>query len=202
MPIMAALAALGIDVHIWTMPVEIPDAIAFEQDTVHAAYDPSMPAGSGRRCRRHLGADGVPRRFHRQVSPVHFFWGSFDLAVTRFSGRRAPPIPQRRHPIDARRLLPRGQQRRLWPGDETTPYPGLLCLRRAGARGLRRGAGAARGGLLRPARPVEFRLKYDDVRLAPSPRRVLLEFCQSTYEAAATLATWNRAELERAPIAR
>ena len=193
---MAALEALGIDVHIWTMPVEIPDPIAFEQDTVHAAYDPDY----ANRCWRALIASAsvlgeFRGRFLGKSSPVHFFWGSFDLAVTRFSGRRAPPIQ------GADRITREAYSHEVssvgwWPGDETTPYPAFFSYAFPEPAAFAKAA-------VQPAASFydsdagQWRLKYDDVRLASSPRRALLDFCQSTYEAAANAARWDRAELER-----
>lgn len=193
---MAALTALGIEVRIWTMPVEIPDPIAFEKDTVHAAYDPDY---ANRFWRVLVAIDAVLKEFRGgfigKASPVHFFWGSFDLAVTRFSGRRAPPMPQ------ADSITREGYSHEVssvgwWPGDETTKHPAFYAY----------AAPEPAGFATAPLRPAaafydteasQFRLRYDDVRLAVSPRRTLLDFCQSTYEAAATLAEWNRADLER-----
>ena len=129
---MAALSSLGIEVRIWTMPVEIPDPIAFEKDTVHASYDPEYVA----RFWRVLGSvDAVLKEFRGgfigKASPVHFFWGSFDLAVTRFSGRRAPEMP------GADSITREGYSHEVssvgwWPGDATSAIPGLLCLRGTG----------------------------------------------------------------------
>ena len=193
---MAALKALGIDVRIWTMPVEIPHPIAFDKDTVHAAYDPDY---ASRFWRTLIAIDAVLKEFRGDFigksSPVHFFWGSFDLAVTRFSGRRAPPMP------DADSITREGYSHEVssigwWPGDETTKYPAFYAYAAPEPEGFAKAP-------LRPAAAFydtaasQFRLKYDDVRLTPSPSRVLLDFCQSTYEAAAILGQWNRAELER-----
>ncbi len=193
---MAALAALGIDVRIWTMPVEISNPIAFEQDTVHAAYDPDY----ARRFWQALVAiSNVLNEFRGgfvgKSSPVHFFWGSFDLAVTRFSGRRAPPIP------NADRMTREGYSHEVssvgwWPGDETTPYPAFYSYAAPEPEGFGK-ASVRQAAAFYDNDASQFRLKYDDVRLAPSPRIALLDFCQSTYEAAATLARWDRADLER-----
>jgi hypothetical protein len=197
---MAALAALGIEARIWTMPVEIPDPIAFDQDTVHAAYDPGY---ASRFWQALIAITTVLNEFRGgfigKSSPVHFFWGSFDLAVTRFSGRRAPPMP------DADAVTREGYSHEVssvgwWPGDASTPYPAFYAYAAPEPDGF---AAAP----LRPAASFydsgasQFRLKYDDVRMAASPRRALLDFCQSTYEAAATLGQWNRADLEQSPPA-
>ncbi|CAN5922401.1 DUF5996 family protein [soil metagenome] len=197
---MAALEALGIEVRIWTMPVEIPDPIAFEKDTLHATYDPDY---ANRFWKVLTRVDAVFKEFRGgfigKASPVHFFWGSFDLAVTRFSGRRAPPMPE------ADSITREGYSHEVssvgwWPGDVSAPYPAFY------AYGAPEPAGFAKAPL-RPAAAFydtdvsQFRLKYDDVRLSDAPRRALLDFCQSTYEAAAMLARWDRAELERSPTA-
>jgi hypothetical protein len=192
----AALAALGIDVHIWTMPVEIPNPIAFEQDTVHATYDPDY----ANRCWRAMVAianvfNEFRGGFLGKSSPVHFFWGSFDLAVTRFSGRRAPAMP------DADLMTREGYSHEVssvgwWPGDETTPYPAFYSYAAPEPEGFGK-ASVRPAGAFYDSDASQFRLKYDDIRLVPSPRAALLDFCQSTYEAAATLARWDRAELER-----
>ncbi len=194
--LMAALEALGIDVHIWTMPVEIPDPIAFDQDTVHAAYDPDY----ANRCWRALiGIAAVlgefRGRFLGKSSPVHFFWGSFDLAATRFSGRRAPPIE------GADRITREAYSHEVssvgwWPGDETTPYPAFYSYASPEPAGFAKAA-IQPSAAFYDSDAGQWRLKYDDVRLASSPRRALLDFCQSTYEAAAVAARWDRAELER-----
>jgi len=193
---MTALRTLGIDVRIWTMPVEIPNPIAFEKDTANASYDAAYVT---RFWRALQSVDAVLKEFRGgfigKSSPVHFFWGSFDLAVTRFSGRRAPPMPE------ADRITQEGYSHEVssvgwWPGDPSTPFPAFYAYAAPEPKDF----GQAR---VRPAAAFydtgasQFRLKYDDVRAAASPRQALLDFCHSTYEAAATLAQWNRSELER-----
>jgi hypothetical protein len=193
---MSALRALGIEVRIWTMPVEFDNPIDFEKDTLHAAYD----SGYVERFWRVLqSVDAVFKEFRGgfigKSSPVHFFWGSFDLAVTRFSGRRAPPIP------GADRTTREGYSHEVssvgwWPGDETTKYPAFYAYAAPEPAGFATAS-------VRPASAFydtgagQFRLKYDDLRTAASPHLALLDFCQSTYDAAATLGRWNRTELER-----
>jgi hypothetical protein len=193
---MAALASLGIEVRIWTMPQEFADPIPFEKDTVHASYEREPVERFWRALR---SVDAVLKEFRcgflGKSSPVHFFWGSFDLAVTRFSGRRAPPMPQ------ADKVTQEGYSHEVssvgwWPGDGETRYPAFYAYAAPEPEGY--------GNMMvRPAAAFydgdasQFRLKYDDVRSAASPREALLDFCQSTYAAAATLARWNRAELER-----
>jgi hypothetical protein len=194
--VMTALQELSLSIHIWTMPTEVPEPIAFDKDTIHASYDRDQVA---RFWQVLQSADAVLKEFRGgfigKASPVHFFWGGFDLAVTRFSGRRAPPMP------DADSITREGYSHEVssvgwWPGDATTPYAAFYSYASPEPAGF----ATAR---VRPAAAFydsnagQFRLKYDDVRTAASPRQALLDFCQSTYEAAATLAAWNRAELER-----
>jgi hypothetical protein len=193
---MAALRALGIEVRIWTMPVEIPNPVAFEKDTANAAYD---AAYVGRFWRVLQSVDAVLKEFRGgfigKSSPVHFFWGSFDLAVTRFSGRRAPPM------LEADGITREGYSHEVssagwWPGDETTSYPAFYAYAAPEPAGFAK-AMARPAAAFYDSEAGQFRLKYDDVRTAASPRQTLLDFCNSTYEAAAVLGGWNRAELER-----
>jgi len=197
--LMAALDRLNVHPHIWTRPCEVENPIRFEQDQTHAAYD---PAAAQRFWRVLVQADRVMKafrgRFLGKASPVHFFWGSFDLAVTRFSGRPAP-----RHPGSP--LLPASVSEEgyshevsscgFWPG-----APGVPPLFYAYAYPQPAGFSEAR---VRPAAARwdgvlgEFVLPYDDVRRVATPDADLLDFFQSTYEAAADLAHWPRAELER-----
>jgi hypothetical protein len=198
---MAALARLGIRPHIWTTPCEVENPIPFELDEVHHAYD----AEAAQRFWRALAqADRVMKAFRGwyigKASPVHFFWGSFDLAVTRFSGCRAPPHP-------GSPLAPPSVSREayshevsscgFWPG-----APGIAPLFYAYAYPQPPGFADVQ---VRPAEAHwdaglgEFVLPYEAVRASGDPDNALLEFCQSTYEAAADLAKWPRAELERNP---
>ncbi len=194
--VMAALDDLGISVRIWPMPVEIPSPIRFDRDDVHASYD---AAAAHRWWQALLRADAVLQefrgRFIGKVSPVHFFWGSFDLAVTRFSGRRAPE----REGADAitreaysHEVISAG----FWPG-----APGIVD-----AAFYAYAAPEPDGFKTAPVDPEaafysrdfnEFLLPYEAVRTAASPRDTLMAFLQTTYEAGATLAGWNRAELEK-----
>jgi hypothetical protein len=194
--VMAALRSLGIAVKIWTMPVEIPNPIAFEKDETHASY---APEHANRFWRALVSADAVLKqfrgRFIGKCSPVHFFWGSFDLAVTRFSGRRAPSIP------NADRITREAYSHEVssvgwWPGDAMIQAPAFYTYAAPQPPGF---ADAA----VRPAATKfntqlsQFLLMYEDARLSPSPRETVLDYCQSTYEAAANLAKWDRAALER-----
>ena len=203
--VMERLKALGIDVRIWTTPVEIPDPIPFEQDRQHGAYDPDYAT---RFWRVLVQADRVLTAFRAgfigKASPVHFFWGSFDLAVTRFSGRRAPLHPGA--PNVADRVTREAYSHEVsscgfWPGGAGFEQPIFYSYAYAEPAGFKDAA-------VRPAAAVyarelgEFILPYDAVRLAAAPDEALLEFLQTTYEAAATLAHWDRAALERAAAPR
>lgn len=203
--VMSQLAALGIDVAIWTMPVEIPDAIPFEQDRIHGAYDPDC---AHRFWQILVHADRVLKefrgRFLGKASPVHFFWGSFDLAVSRFSGRAAPPHPGSA-PNLANWVMREAYSHEVsscgfWPGggapggaiDEPMFYayaypspPGFAAARVAPAAAY---WSEALG---------EFLLPYEAVRQSASPDALLLEFLESSYAAAADLGHWDRAALER-----
>jgi hypothetical protein len=193
---MELLRSAGIEVKIWKMPVEIAHPIAFDQDRVHASYD---RASVEKFWRILLSVDTVFNQFRARFlgksSPVHFFWGSFDLAVTRFSGHRAPERPG----ADAMTREAYSHEVSsvgFWPGggnvqgaafySYAAPEPPALKEQRVrpDAAFYDRQLG-------------EFLLMYDDVRKAESPTASLLEFCQSTYEAAATLGNWDRAALER-----
>ena len=194
--VMALLRSMDIAVKIWTMPVEIPDPIPFDKDRTHASYDPEYAQHFWRIL---VSADAILKefrgRFIGKSSPVHFFWGSFDLAVTRFSGRRAPERP------GADRITREGYSHEVssvgwWPGDDTVKGPAFYAYAAPEPSGFS-SAPVRPPGASYNADLSQFLLSYDDVRLAASPREALLDFCQSTYEAAATLGKWNRRELER-----
>jgi hypothetical protein len=190
------LRGAGIDVSIDPRPQEVPDRIPLDQDEVHAAYDPEYAS----RLQRILLSvalvfDEFRARFIRKSSPVHFFWGSFDLACTRFSGRRAPP---RTGVITSEAYSHECASVGWWPGGGEVKGPAFYAYFAPEPAGYSR----------QPVRPKqafyqdtlrEFLLMYDDVRQAKSPRDEILEFAQSTYEAGADLAAWDRASLERSP---
>ena len=193
---MSVLRELGLSVHIWTMPQEFAHPIPFDKDTAHAAYD---RASVDRFWRVLRSVDAVLKEFRGgfigKASPVHLFWGSFDLCVTRFSGRRAPPMPQ------ADKVTQEAYSHEVssvgwWPGDEDTPYAAFYAYASPEPAGFG-GAAVRPRGAFYDRTASQFRLKYDDVRVAHEPRRAILDFCQSTYDAAATLGRWNRTELER-----
>ncbi len=194
--IMELLRSAGIEVKIWRMPVEISDPIPFDQDRVHASYD---RASVEKFWRILLSVDTVfnefRARFIGKSSPVHFFWGSFDLAVTRFSGRRAPERPG----TDAMTREAYSHEVNsvgFWPGGGT--IQGAAFYSYAAPEPQRFKDQRVRPDPAFYDRQLgEFLLMYDDVRKAESPTASLLEFCQSTYEAAATLGNWNRDALER-----
>jgi len=193
---MGMLRSAGIEVKIWRMPVEIPDPIPFDQDRAHASYD---PAAVERFWRILLSVDAVFNRFRSgfigKCSPVHFFWGSFDLAVTRFSGRRAPERPG----ADAMTREAYSHEVSsvgFWPGGGSITDAAFYSYTSPEPPGFRE-------AVVRPktarydAQLGEFLLIYDDVRTSRAPGAALLEFCESTYEAAARLGNWDRQALER-----
>jgi Family of unknown function (DUF5996) len=195
---MAALASLGIAVKIWKMPVEIPNPIAFDEDTQHASYDPEYAhrfweiLASSEKIFVEFRA-----RFIGKASPIHFFWGSFDLAATRFSGRRAPERPGA-DAITREAYSHEVSSAGFWPGGGAIQEAAFYAYAAPEPEGFGQAP-------VRPAQAYyhpelkEFLLRYDDVRTSASPRAALLEFLQSTYEAAANLAKWDRKELEKAP---
>jgi Family of unknown function (DUF5996) len=195
---MSALAALGVEVKIWNMPVEIASPIAFDRDTQHASYDREYVT---RFWRILLAVESVFQEFRARFigknSPVHFFWGSFDLCVTRFSGRRAPEregADRITREAYSHEVISSG----FWPGGGEMKGAAFYTYAAPEPAGYGQSA-------VRPAQAFyhpqmkEFFLMYDDVRLAPSPREALLDFLQTTYEAGANLAKWDRTELERTP---
>jgi Family of unknown function (DUF5996) len=194
--LMAVLHAISIDVKIWPKPCEIPDPIPFPDDEVHASYDPEAV----RKFHRILiSVDEVFKEFRGsflgKVSPVHFFWGSFDLAVTRFSGRRAPDR-QGANSITREAYSHECSSAGFWPGSGPVPDAAFFSYTSPEPKGYSQ----------HPVRPAaafyqaelkEFILMYDDVRQASSPEEILRDFLQSTYEAGAILGNWDRAALER-----
>ncbi len=199
--VMHSLEGMGLATRIYTTPSEIADAIPFEEDTTHHAYDPEY---AQRFWRALLQIDRVFKefraRFSGKCSPVHFFWGSFDLAVTRFSGREAPPHPGGvpNFPDWAAREAYSHEvsSAGFWPGGGGVDYPAFYSY----AYPKPSGFGEAR---IQPSEAFwsselgEFLLPYDSVRNADSPDDSLLDFLQSSYAAAADLADWDRAAMER-----
>ena len=194
---MAALAELGVIVKIWTTPCEIPDPIPFEQDQIHAAYDPEAV---NKFWRILVWVDQVFKEFRAgflgKVSPVHFFWGSFDLAVTRFSGRRAPERPGA-DSITREAYSHEVSSAGFWPGGGDIQGPAFYSYAAPEPSGFAEHKIRPQQAFYHP-QLKEFLLMYDDVRTAASPKTALMEFLQSTYEAAAELGSWDRKSLERA----
>jgi hypothetical protein len=201
--VMAALAELGIHITIDEMPNELPEPIRFSLDQKHASYDPNA-------VRRFLqilvNADRVFKQFRTgflgKASPVHFFWGSFDLAVTRFSGRRAPRhpggVPYLSDAVACEAYSHEESSAGFWPGSGAIDYPAFYSYAYPEPAGFRTTT-------VRPTAAFfsetlgEFILPYDAVRSAARPDQALLEFLQSTYEAAANAAKWDRDALECVP---
>jgi hypothetical protein len=194
---MAALSELGVVAKIWTTPCEIPDPIPFEQDHIHAAYDPEAV---NKFWRILVWVDQVFKEFRAgflgKVSPVHFFWGSFDLAVTRFSGRRAPERPGA-DSITREAYSHEVSSAGFWPGGGDIKGPAFYSYAAPEPPGFAERKIRPQPAFYHP-QLKEFLLMYDDVRTAASPKTALMEFLQSTYEAAAELGSWDRKSLERA----
>jgi hypothetical protein len=202
--VMRELRGLDIAVKIWPVPVEIENPIPFRQDRQHAAYDPEY---AQRFWRVLVQAERVMTefrsRFLGKVSPVHFFWGSFDLAVTRFSGRRAPTHPGAPNVPDfvtreaySHEVSSCG----FWPGGGPGIEPLFYAYAYPEPKGFKDHPVGPQGALYSPGMS-EFVLPYESVRRASDPDAALLTFLESTYEAAADLASWDRVSLERPTLA-
>lgn len=200
---MKVLHDLGVPVKIWPVPVELPEVTPFAEDSEHRSYD---PAAVNRFWRLLVQSERVMRefrgRFMGKASPVQFFWGSFDLAATRFSGRSAPPHPGGAPHVGdwvmreaySREVSSAG----FWPGGGAVNEPAFYSYAYPEPPGFA-------DALVNPEAAYydrsmgEFILPYESVRVAASPEETLMAFLQSSYEAAANLAKWDRAALERAP---
>jgi hypothetical protein len=199
---MSMMRALGIELRIWTMPVEIANPIPFEEDVVHASYDAHWAHQFWEVLRR---ADAVLREFASgfvgKQSPVHFFWGSFDLASTRFSGRRAPERP------GADRVTREAYSHEVvsfgfWPGGTAAggvvvDVPVFYAYAAPEPEGFRASDVRPTPARYDP-RLSEFILPYEEIRRTPDPRAGVLAFYASVYEAEASLARWDP-DLERTP---
>jgi hypothetical protein len=198
--IMDALKSLGMPVTIWTTPVEVQDQTPFEKDHKHVSYDPKYVRRLWfilSQATRVLSE--FRSRYIGKVSPVHFFWGAFDLAVTRFSGRPAPQhagVPNCPRHVMVEAYSHEVSSCGFWPGGGPVSEPVFYAYAYPEPQGFKN----------YPVRPIdayyysgmsEFLLPYEKVRIAESPDDVLLSFLQSTYEAEATLAEWDRNALER-----
>jgi Family of unknown function (DUF5996) len=197
---MDTLRSVGIEMKIWRMPVEIPEPIAFDQDYIHASYDREY---AHRFWRVLVSADEVLKQFRSafigKSSPVHFFWGSFDLALTRFSGRRAPERPEAdsiTREAYSHEVISAG----FWPGGGEVADAAFYCYAAPEPPGFSQQAVRPAAAFYHP-KLKEFLLMYEDVRRAASPSSMLMDFLQSTYDAGATLGKWDRPALERSPDA-
>ncbi|HMI16370.1 MAG TPA: DUF5996 family protein [Bradyrhizobium sp.] len=201
--IMAALWETGIHIAIDEMPNELPEPIRFSEDKKHASYDPAAA-----RCFLQIlvNADRVFKQFRTgflgKASPVHFFWGSFDLTVTRFSGRRAPRhpggVPHLSDDVACEAYSHEESSAGFWPGSGAIDYPAFYSYSYPEPAGFRAVKVRPDAAFFSEALG-EFILPYDAVRTAAAPDQALLEFLQSTYEAAANAAKWDRDALECAP---
>jgi Family of unknown function (DUF5996) len=198
--VMQALAELGVEVRINEMPSEIPGAVRFSADHAHAAYDPDY-------ANRHFRVLAATHRvfshfrtgFLGKASPVHFFWGSFDLAVTRFSGRGAPRLtshtPGLPDAVGREAYSHEVSSVGFWPGGGPVDYPAYYSYAYPEPEGFAKAA-------VRPTQAFYFKdfgqfiLPYDAVRTANDPEATLMSFLQSTYDAAADLGKWDRKNLE------
>ena len=202
--VMAAMDELGLPVKIDVLPNEITDPIPFDQDETHRTYDPAQANAFWRVL---LQSDRVLKkfrsRFRGKCSPVHFFWGSFDLAVTRFSGRPAPPhpggIPHLPDAVTREAYAQEVSSVGFWPGNAANPSPVYYSYAYPEPSGFAEAkVQPAEASYYAPLR--EFVLPYDAVRAAGSPDEMLLDFAQSVYDAASSLGKWDREALEEAKL--
>jgi hypothetical protein len=190
----SALKDAGINVLVYTKPQEVPDPIAFERDETHASYDPEYANRLWRILRStDLVFEEFRSRFLGKQSPVHFFWGSFDLCCTRFNGRPSPP---RKGVITSEAYSRECISLGWWPGGGEVAGPAFYAYTAPEPAGYD-GQLVLPKGAFYQKKLHEFLLMYDDARFASSPRDEILKFAQSTYEAGANLAGWDRASLER-----
>ena len=198
--VMSALTEMNLPVKINLVPNEVENAIPFDRDEQHRSYNAPY---ANQFWRVLVQADRVLKefraRFCGKCSPVHFFWGSFDLAVTRFSGRPAPPhpggVPHLPDAVTREAYSQEVSSLGFWPGNAAMPTPLFYSYAYPEPAGFAQGKiqpeSASYNATLR-----EFTLPYDAVRAAKSPDEVLLEFAQSTYDAASILGKWDRSALE------
>jgi hypothetical protein len=196
---MSSLRTLGIEVSINTLPSEVRNPIPCDKDEKHASYDPEY---SGRFWRILTRTTSVLKRhrsrFIGKASPIHFFWGSFDLALSFFSGRRAPERPK------ADRMTREAYSHEViscgfWPGNEAFPAPAFYAYVSPEPPGFQ-SAPVLPAAAIYSSQFGDFLLRYDDMRSADKPEQALFDFYQSTYEAGARLARWDRDSLERAAL--
>jgi Family of unknown function (DUF5996) len=198
--VMTALSELNIDTRINTTPNEVELAIPFDQDDKHRSYDPEY---ANRFWRVLLQSARVFQefrsRFCGKCSPVHFFWGSFDLAVTRFSGRPAPPhpggVPHLPDAVTREAYSQEVSSLGFWPGNDAAPAPIFYSYAYPEPPGFSEAKIQPNAAFYQP-KLREFILPYDTIRTAENPDKALLEFAQSAYDAASKLGKWDRASLE------
>ena len=190
---MVCIKSLGIELRINRKPQEVEDTTPFDQDHHHASYDRQAVE---RLHRIHQNADRVLKKFRSgflgKCSPVHFFWGSFDMAVTRFSGRPAHQ-PDTVDPVIREAYSHEASSCGFWPGDARFPQPAFYAYFAPTPEGFDKGA-VQPGGW--NSKLGEFILEYNAVRELEAPDSAILNFCQSSYEAGAKLANWDRGALE------
>lgn len=202
--VLTTLSSIGIEVRIWTMPQEVSEPIPFDLDHQHASYDPEY---AQRFWRILVQVDRVMTLFRSQFigksSPVHFFWGSFDLAVTRFSGRRAPEhpggVPNMADWVTREAYSHEVSSCGFWPGGGSVVEPVFYAYAYPAPEGFRDYPVQPKEAFY-SSELQEFILPYEVVRQASEPDAVILAFLQSTYEAAANLGHWDRVAVERTPI--
>ncbi|HJQ39901.1 MAG TPA: DUF5996 family protein [Thermoanaerobaculia bacterium] len=195
--IFAVLKSLHIECTIWTMPVEIAtNAIPLDRDEQHRAYDRDAVQRFWQILALTTNVFTTFRaEFLGKCSPVHFFWGSFDLAVTRFSGRPAP-VKAEADPITREAYSHEVSSVGFWPGDERLALPSFYSYAAPEPDGFRTSKAAPDAAYYHPDLGG-FYLHYDEVRRATDPAQTLLDFCRSTYDAAADCGKWDRSLLER-----
>jgi hypothetical protein len=199
--VMTAMAELGLDVKIWTHPVEVEQSIPFEEDRQHASYDPEY---ANRVWRILVQTDRVLHQFRGdflgKASPVHFFWGGFDLAMTFFSGRRAPPhpggVPNVGNWVNQEAYSHECSSRGFWPGSGAIQEPAFYAYAYPEPDGYTDYPVRPEQAFYSPEMRL-FILRHDDVRGAADPDAALLAFFRSTHAAAVDLAKWDRGALER-----
>ncbi len=196
--VMGALSAMDIKVSISARPDEVANRIPFAEDRVHQAYDSDYVH---RFWRVLVTADALLKEFRSgfvgKCSPVHFFWGGMDLAVTRFSGRPAP-AREGMDPMEREAYFHEVSSAGFWPGDSRLPAPAFYAYAKPEPRGFAESAVRPKQAFY-DRQMANFFLPYEDARNAPSPSEAVREFLHSTYEAAAKLGAWDRAALERSP---
>lgn len=195
--VMATMKRMNVEVRIWPMPVEIPNPIRFDRDVTHHFYDPSAARAFWQIL---VSIKPIFEKFRcgflGKCTPAHFFWGSFDLAATRFSGRRAPDRPGA-DPITKESYSHEVISHGFWPGSGAIPHPAFYAYAAPEPDGLK-SASIQPAAAFYSTELSEFILPYEAVRTSNTPESDLKSFLASTYDSAASLAQWSRSEVERA----